>query len=84
MRMARSEAGNLDVRVAGGPSTLGQFLAAKLIDELHVAVVPTLLGGGERLFKDGLTGLPTAYECARFEATESVIHTLLVRKPGAT
>jgi dihydrofolate reductase len=84
LRLARIEAGDLAVRVAGGASTLGQFLGAELIDELHVAVVPILLGSGERLFADGVIGLPGAYACERFEATARVIHTLLVRKSVAT
>jgi len=50
------------VRLGGGASTVQQYLRAGLVDELHLAVVPVLLGGGERLF-DSLDGAATAYEC---------------------
>lgn len=46
---AREAAGGLDVRIGGGPSTVRQFLAADLIDHLHVVLVPIVLGRGERL-----------------------------------
>lgn len=52
---ALSAAGGADVRIGGGASTIQQFLAAGLVDEMHVVVVPVLLGGGERLF-DNLEG----------------------------
>jgi dihydrofolate reductase len=45
-------AGGLDVRIGGGPSTIRQFLAADLIDDLHIVVVPIVLGRGERLWDD--------------------------------
>jgi dihydrofolate reductase len=53
--LAREAAGEADVAVAGGASTVNQFLAARLLDELQLHVVPVLLGAGERLF-EGLTG----------------------------
>jgi hypothetical protein len=48
--VAREAAGGLDVRIGGGPSTIRQFLATDLIDYLHVVIVPTVLGRGERLW----------------------------------
>jgi dihydrofolate reductase len=53
---ARQAAGGLEVRIGGGPATVRQFLAADLIDHMHVVVVPILLGRGESLW-DGLEGL---------------------------
>jgi dihydrofolate reductase len=50
---ARAAAGDRDVAVAGGARTVNQFLAAGLLDELHLHIVPVVLGGGERLF-DGV------------------------------
>jgi dihydrofolate reductase len=61
-----------DVRIGGGASTIQQYLRAGLVDELHVAVAPVLLGGGERLF-DNLDGLE-GYECVEFVASPSVAH----------
>jgi dihydrofolate reductase len=66
-------AGGDDVRLGGGASTVQQYLRAGLLDELHVAVVPILLGRGERLF-DHLDGGPDGYECAEFVSSPSVAH----------
>ena len=54
---AREAAQGTDVRIGGGVNTIQQYLRAGLIDELHIAIAPVLLGGGERLF-DGRTCLP--------------------------
>jgi hypothetical protein len=56
LEVARLAAGGLDVRIGGGPSTIRQFLAADLIDHMHIAIVPIVLGRGERLW-DGLEEL---------------------------
>ncbi|MGW2620137.1 dihydrofolate reductase family protein [Streptomyces sp. NPDC001500] len=53
---ARKAAGDKDVEIAGGAATVRQYLAAGLLDELVLHLVPAVLGAGERLF-DGLTGL---------------------------
>jgi dihydrofolate reductase len=53
LRQAREAAGNKDVFVGGGAQTINQYLAAGLLDELEMHIVPILLGGGERLF-DGV------------------------------
>jgi dihydrofolate reductase len=50
-KRAREAAGDRNVSVAGGASTVNQFLAAGLIDELNIHVAPVLLGAGERLFE---------------------------------
>jgi dihydrofolate reductase len=49
---AKEAAGGKDVRVGGGASTIRQYLEAKLLDELHLAVAPTLMGSGENLLAD--------------------------------
>jgi dihydrofolate reductase len=67
-----------DVRLGGGPATIQQYLRAGLVDELHLAIVPTLLGGGERSF-DHLGGGPAIYECVEFVNSGSVAHARLVR-----
>ena len=53
---AREAAGGLDVRIGGGVTMIREFAAARLVDHMHIAVVPILLGRGERLW-DGLEGL---------------------------
>lgn len=62
-----------DVRIGGGASTIQQYLRARLIDEMHIAIVPVLLGDGERLF-DHLDGGPGGYECVEFVSSPSVAH----------
>jgi dihydrofolate reductase len=52
LEQARAVAGDLDVSIAGGASTVNQFLRAGLLDELFVHVAPVFLGAGERLFED--------------------------------
>lgn len=74
---ALEAAGGLDVRVGGGASVVQQCLRAGLLDEVHVAVVPILLGGGERLFDnvDGVVG----YSCEELVASPTVAHVRLVK-----
>ena len=73
LERAFSAAGGDDVRVGGGAATIQQYLRAGLIDELDLAIVPILLGGGERLF-DHLDGGPVGYECAEFVSSGSAAH----------
>ncbi len=67
-----------DVRIGGGVSTIQQYLRAGLIDELHLAITPILLGDGERLF-DHLDGGPDGYECVELVSSPSVVHVRLAR-----
>jgi len=69
-----------DVKVAGGAATVQQYLGAGLIDDLHLVIVPILLGGGERLF-DHLDGGPEGYECVELVSSPSVVHIRLSRSP---
>jgi dihydrofolate reductase len=75
-------AGGADVRLGGGASTVRQFLRAGLIDELHVPIVPILLGRGERLFDDSIGGSISGaggYECVEFVSSPAVVHVRLAR-----
>jgi dihydrofolate reductase len=67
-----------DVRLGGGASTIQQYLRAGLIDEMHLAIAPILLGGGERLF-DHLDGGPEGYECVEFVGSAAVAHVRFAR-----
>ena len=69
-----------DVRIGGGAATIQQYLRAGLIDDLHIVVVPILLGRGERLF-DHLDGGPKGYECVELVSSPSVAHVRLSRTP---
>jgi dihydrofolate reductase len=76
---ARDAAGGRDVRLGGGVSTVRQFLRAGLIDELHLAIGPVLLGRGEHLLRD--IDLPAlGYECARQVAGERATHVFLRKR----
>jgi dihydrofolate reductase len=75
---ATEAAGGRDVRVGGGVSTIRQYLRAALIDELHFAVRPVLLGSGEHLF-NGIDLHALGYECAKHVAGERAMH-VFVRK----
>ncbi|MDJ0343039.1 dihydrofolate reductase family protein [Streptomyces sp. H10-C2] len=77
---AKDAAEGADVRIGGGASTVQQYLRAGLIDEMHLAVVPILLGGGERLF-DHLDGGPDGYECVEFVSSPGVAHVRFRRAP---
>jgi dihydrofolate reductase len=71
LEQARAAAGDGDVMVAGGASTVRQYLAAGLLDELHLHIVPVLLGSGERLLED--VGDP-ALEPVEVVASPAVTH----------
>lgn len=68
-----------DVRLGGGVATIQQCLRAGLIDEMHLAIVPVLLGGGERLF-DNLDGSTARYKCVELVSSPSMVHARFVRK----
>jgi dihydrofolate reductase len=78
LERARDAAGGLHVRLGGGVSTVQQYLRAGLLDELHVVVVPVLLGGGERLF-EGLGTALDGWACVEFVPSRSVTHVRLRR-----
>ena len=71
-------AGGRDVRLGGGVATVQAYLRARLIDELHLAIAPVLLGSGERLF-DNLDGGPEGYECTELVSTPAAVHVRLTR-----
>ncbi|MGQ0805684.1 MAG: dihydrofolate reductase family protein [Actinomycetota bacterium] len=78
LEQAFDAADGQDVRLGGGASTIQQYLRAGLIDDLHFVIVPTLLGGGERLF-DHLDGGAEGYDCVDFVSSPSVAHVHLSR-----
>ncbi|MBR8641245.1 dihydrofolate reductase family protein [Streptomyces tuirus] len=78
LETAREAAGGQDVRIGGGPTVIRDFLAARLIDHLHVVVVPILLGRGVRLF-DGLRGLEQDYDIETASSPSGVTHMTFTR-----
>jgi len=73
VEQATVAAGDLDVSIAGGASIVQQCLAAGLVDEFQIHVVPVLLGGGVRLF-DGTVPAPVELEAERVLASPAVTH----------
>ncbi len=78
LERAKQAAGGKDVRVGGGVSTIRQYLQARLIDELHLAVRPVLLGTGENLWRD-IDMRALGYEAAKSVQGERAMH-VFVRK----
>jgi dihydrofolate reductase len=76
---ALAAAGGQDVRIGGGAGTVRQYLRAGLIDELHLPIVPLLLGAGERLFEDGDDEIRARYDVAEVVSSPAVAHFRLVK-----
>jgi dihydrofolate reductase len=75
---AKKAAGDHDVRLGGGVSTIRQYLEAKLVDEMHVAMTPTLLGAGESLL-GGLDLPRLGYKVAAHATTAAAMHVTITR-----
>ena len=76
---ATEAAGGRDVRLGGGASTVRQYLQAGLVDELHLAVTPVLMGRGEQPLA-GLDLRALGYECGEPVAGEHAMHFFIRRK----
>jgi dihydrofolate reductase len=75
---AKDAAGDKDVRVGGGVATIRQYLTAGLIDEMHLAIAPVLLGRGEHLFSD--LDLPAlGYRCVEHVPTPHATHVVVAK-----
>ncbi|MFZ0039476.1 MAG: dihydrofolate reductase family protein [Candidatus Acidiferrales bacterium] len=68
-----------DVQIGGGVETIRQYLRAALIDEMHFAISPVLLGSGEHLFT-GIDTLKLGYQCTEHVATPNATHVVLTRR----
>jgi dihydrofolate reductase len=79
VKVAQEAAGDLDVRIGGGPSTIREFLAGNLVDYLHVPIVPIVLGRGERLW-DGLEDLESRFQIEFVSSPSGVTHLTLSRR----
>jgi len=79
LERARNAANGLDVRLGGGVATIRQYLRAGLIDEMHLAISPVLLGSGEHL----LSGIDTAelgYVCSEYLPSPNATHVVITRR----
>ena len=81
LERAQEAAGHQDIRLGGGVATLRQYLRAKLIDEMHLALAPVLLGSGEPLLS-GMDLPKLGYQCTQYLPTPpNVTHVLLKKLP---
>lgn len=78
LERARDAAGGKDVRVGGGVATVRQYLEAGLVDEMHLAVSPTLLGSGENLLA-GIDLVRQGFKCTEHVGTPKALHVVLTR-----
>ena len=79
LERAQAAAGGQDVRLGGGVATVRQYLRAGLVDELHLALRPVLLGRGEHLWHD-IDMRALGYECTQVVAGERATHLFLRRR----
>ena len=75
---AREAAQGKDVRLGGGVNVIQQYLRQRLVDEMHIAISPVLLGSGERLF-EGINLPALGYACVKHEASARATHLMLSR-----
>ncbi|MGH7254356.1 MAG: dihydrofolate reductase family protein, partial [Nitrospirales bacterium] len=73
---ARKMAGDKDIRIGGGVSVIRQYLRARLVDEINLAISPVLLGSGEHLFS-GLNLPDLGFTCSEHTAGADALHVIL-------
>jgi len=78
LKRASEAANDQDVRLGGGVATIRQYLRAGLIDEMHLAVSPVLLGSGEHLLA-GIDAAKLGYECSEHAPTTNATHVVLTK-----
>jgi dihydrofolate reductase len=78
LELAKKSAGDKDIRLGGGVSTIRQYLQEKLIDELHLAVAPVLLGRGESLLS-GIDLPALGYEITRHKTSQLAMHIVITK-----
>jgi dihydrofolate reductase len=79
LAQAKEAAAGKDVRLGGGVNVIQQFLRQRLIDEMHIAISPVLLGAGERLF-EGVNMKALGYACTQHQATPLATHAVFTRQ----
>ena len=78
LERARAAAGGKDIRIGGGAATIRQYLRERLVDELHLAIAPVLLGSGESLLH-GIDMPALGYEVTEHVTTPSATHVVLTK-----
>ena len=78
LKRAKEAAQGKDVRIGGGVATVRQYLSAGLIDEIHLAIAPALLGRGENLLA-GIDTVSLGYTCSKHVASDRATHVVLTK-----
>jgi dihydrofolate reductase len=79
LQRANEAANGRDIRLGGGVSTIRQYLQAGLVDEMHLAISPTLLGSGEHLLI-GIDAPALGYQCVEHVPTANAMHVVLAKR----
>lgn len=79
LRHAAEAANGRDIRIGGGAATIRQYLRAGLIDKMHIAISPVLLGSGEQIFS-GIDLTQLGYECSESTATPNATHVMITKR----
>ncbi|HEY2529495.1 MAG TPA: dihydrofolate reductase family protein [Xanthobacteraceae bacterium] len=79
LQRAADAAGRQDVRLGGGIATIQQYLRERLVDEMHLAIVPTILGSGSQFFT-GVDLVRLGYHCSEYVASPNATHVILSRR----
>ncbi|MDP4198092.1 MAG: dihydrofolate reductase family protein [Bacteroidota bacterium] len=83
LERAREAANGKDIRIGGGVATIRQYLKAGLIDEMHLAISPVLLGSGEHLLS-GIDLPVLGYECTEQVTTSQAMHLIITKRLSAS
>ncbi|MGE5351295.1 MAG: dihydrofolate reductase family protein [Acidobacteriota bacterium] len=73
LEMAKEKAAGKDIRLGGGVETVKEYLKAKLLDEMHIAIAPVLLNSGENLFTN-INLIELGYKCVEFTPSKKALH----------
>ena len=78
LRRATEAANGRDIRLGGGAATIREYLRAGLVDEMHIAISPTVLGSGEALFA-GIDVAKLGYGCSEHVGTPNATHIVMTK-----
>jgi len=79
LKRAAEAANDQDIWLGGGVATIRQYLRAGLVDEMHLAISPVLLGSGEHLLVD-IDTLKLGYQCTEYTPTKNATHVVLTKR----